>query len=579
MKKRFITIFVMVFLTLGLLTACGDLSGTYIYVGDDYAMLGEELEFDGNEMKYMDYLIAGYKIKDDEIRITAGDSVLEFEFYVDGDSIFIEGNEYAREGSDRYDEWEKEQEVKEEQERKEAREAIVIEKNEIPNPFELLFRTTTAAETTALETTTEPVPDQFPDVKPTINVNSFTTEVPEMFNRYFEVYPDRYADFDINTTVIATIDGAYEPALDQALAAGTVDLYCVESTFALKYTQGDFSSFAAPYKDLGINVDGLITAGDIAQYTIDIGTNPDGDVIGLGYQSAAGAFIYRSSIAFDTWGTDDPDIIAAKIGPGWDKFLNAAAELKDKGYGIVSGNDGLWRAVENSSSTGWVVRGELTLSPERLAFFDITKILTDNGYHNHTLEWTDSWYNDMQGIGEQPVFGFFGPAWFINYTLAPNCGGTVPGEGTYGDWRVCEPPTGFFWGGTWLLAAKDSPHKEVIGEFIEWVTLETHDMSLQYYWANGNIDISYGNKDAVTSAVVMKKSNGSLDILGGQNMFDAYIPANDLVRGDNLTEYDAEINGYFQDAVRMYAYDEADKETAITWFKQTVADNTTLIVE
>ena len=40
----------------------------------------------------------------------------------------------------------------------------------------------------------------------------------------------------------------------------------------------------------------------------------------------------------------------------------------------------------------------------------------------------------MKGIGEKPVFGFFGPAWLINYvwlaTLVDQ-----NGEGTYGDWQ------------------------------------------------------------------------------------------------------------------------------------------------
>jgi len=36
------------------------------------------------------------------------------------------------------------------------------------------------------------------------------------------------------------------------------------------------SSFAAPYEDLGIDVDAEIDAAQIAPYTVDIGTNPDG---------------------------------------------------------------------------------------------------------------------------------------------------------------------------------------------------------------------------------------------------------------------------------------------------------------
>ena len=87
--------------------------------------------------------------------------------------------------------------------------------------------------------------------------------------------------YTINATIIATTDGLYQPALDQALAAGgkdAPDMYCAESAFVLKYTQGDMASYAAPYADLGIDVAAAVPAADIAQYTVDIGTRPS-DVV------------------------------------------------------------------------------------------------------------------------------------------------------------------------------------------------------------------------------------------------------------------------------------------------------------
>ena len=165
-----------------------------------------------------------------------------------------------------------------------------------------------------------------------INVWSFTDEVPNMIDKFKETHPD--FKYDINTTIIATTEGAYQPALDQALAAGGADapdMYCAEAAFVLKYTQGDMSSFACPYEDLGIDVDKEIADAQIAQYTVDIGTNPDGKVVGLGYQATGGAFIYRRSIAKDAFGTDDPAEVAKIIGSGtqsWDKFWEAAETLK-----------------------------------------------------------------------------------------------------------------------------------------------------------------------------------------------------------------------------------------------------------
>ena len=417
-----------------------------------------------------------------------------------------------------------------------------------------------------------------------INVYAFTDEVPTMLQKYLDMHPE--FNYTLNTTIIATTDGAYQPALDQALAAGGADapdLYCAEAAFVLKYTQGDASNFAAPYADLGIDIDAKLKEANIAQYSVDIGTNGNGQVVGLGYQATGGVFIYRRSIAQDVFGTDDPAEISKIIGGGsgsWDSFFDAAEQLKGKGYGIISGDGDLWHAVENSSPTGWIVDGKLNIDPKREEFLDLSKRLKDNGYHNDTQDWQDAWFADMAGVGPKGIFGFFGPAWLINYTLAPNCGGESVGEGTYGDWAICESPIGFFWGGTWLLANKDSSKKEAVGKLIEWVTLDSSDTGLQYYWANGTmVEGQVGTKDCVASGTVMDKSDGSLDFLGGQNMFDVFVPANAYANGKNLTQYDETINQYWRDQVREYTAGNKSKEDAIKDFKQNVADNLDVTVD
>lgn len=418
-----------------------------------------------------------------------------------------------------------------------------------------------------------------PNVK-VINVWSFTKEVPEMIEKYKELHPD--FPYEIKTTIIATTDGAYQPALDQALMGGGAeapDIFCAESAFVLKYTQGDAYKYAAAYEDLGIEVDKLLKESEIAQYTVDIGTNPDGKLVGLGYQATGGAFIYRRSIAKDVWGSDDPAVIKEKVGPGWDKFFAAAADLKAKGYGIISGDGDLWHAVENSSEKGWIVDGKLTIDPKREEFLELSKKLMDNGYHNDTRDWTDAWYADMKDAGEKQIFGFFGPAWLINYVMAGNSGGAAPGEGTYGDWAVCEPPVGFFWGGTWVLANKDSKIKAAVGDILEWITLDSSEKGLQYYWANGTLNGAGGTKDTVASGAVMKKSDGALPFLGGQNMFDVFVPAGEFANGKNLTQYDETINTYWRDQVREYSAGNKTREQAIADFKQNVADNLDVIVE
>ena len=419
------------------------------------------------------------------------------------------------------------------------------------------------------------------DGKTVINVMSFTDEVPKMIARYVELHPEFAEKYDIETTIVATTDNGYQNALDAALANDEVpDIYCAEAAFILKYAQGDACAYAAAYEDLGIDVAAETEAAAIAPYTIEIGTRPsDGKLVGLGYQATGGAFIYRRSIAADVFGSDDPAVVAEAIGAGtqsWDKFFEAAAALKEKGYAIVSGDGDIWHAIENSSDSGWIVDGKLNIDPKREAFLDLSKELKDNGYHNDTQDWTEAWYADMAGIGEKPVFGFYGPAWLINYVMAGNSGGSAPGEGTYGDWGVCPSNVGFFWGGTWVLAGKNVPgtdKAEAVAEIIRWITLDASEDGLQYGWANGTWSGEQGTKDTVASGVVMDKSNGELDFLGGQNMFEAFVPANEYANGSNLTQYDEGINNYWRDAVRQYTAGELSREDAIAAFMQNVADN------
>lgn len=421
--------------------------------------------------------------------------------------------------------------------------------------------------------------------KETINVWSFTKEVPGMIEKYMEDHPEFAEKYEIKTTVIATTDGAYQPALDQALVTGGAeapDLYCAEAAFVLKYTQGDMYRYAAPYEELDMDVANAVKDAEIAQYTVDIGTNPDGNLVALGYQATGGAFIYRRSVAKDVWGTDDPKTVAEKIGSesgSWDKFFAAAEELSAKGYATISGDGDLWHAVENSSDTGWIVDEKLNIDPKREDFLNLSKKLKDEGYHNDTQDWQDAWFADMKDEGAKKTFGFFGPAWLINYTLAPNCGGEKVGEGTYGDWAVCPSPIGFFWGGTWVLANKDSRVREAVGEIINWITLDTGEEGLQYKWANGTLNGEGGTKDAVASGKVMSISDGSMDFLGGQNMFEAFVPANKYANGKNLTQYDETINIAWRDQVREFANGNKSYEDAVKDFKQNVADTLDVIAE
>jgi hypothetical protein len=422
-------------------------------------------------------------------------------------------------------------------------------------------------------TETEETMPQYGTGSEVINLWSFTNEIPNMVAKYIELNPEFGTKYTVKCTIIATDGGAYQTAIDQALAAGgdnAPDMYAAEAAFILKYSQGDCAEYAATYKDLGIDVDTKTAEAQIAPYTIDIGSR-DGEIVALGYQATGGAMIYRASIAEDVFGTSDPAEIEKIVGAGsgnWDKYWEAAAKLKEKGYVVVSGADDMWNVCEKSATKAWLDKSNnIVIAPEREAYLDIAKKLKDEGLSHDTGSWSEAWYADM---ADSNVFCFFGPAWLINYVMIGNCGGTAAGEGSYGDWRVCTPPVGFFWGGTWVLANKDTDQAEGVAELIEWITLDTSETGLQYLWANdlmGN-----GAKDTVASGVVMDKSDGTLPFCGGQNIFPAFIGGNANASGKAMTQYDEGINGYFKEAATQYANGELDRDAAIEQFKSQVTD-------
>ncbi|HOK43114.1 MAG TPA: ABC transporter substrate-binding protein [Thermoclostridium caenicola] len=413
-----------------------------------------------------------------------------------------------------------------------------------------------------------------------LNVYSASYDSFRIVEKYKELHPEFPYDLKFNT--FATMDGDFHVALDECLKANndlTPDIYFIKSVQVKRYVEGEQSHYALPYKELGIDVDNLIKEADIPQYVIDMGTNAEGQIVALGYEGTGGAFIYRRSIAKDVWGTDDPEIIKDKIGPGWDKFLEAAAQLKARGYGILSSYEDIWPPVIGSAEVPWVVDGKLTIDPKREAFLDLAKQLHDNGYTNNTEPWMGEWVADMMDAGGKKIFGYFGPSWFVNYVLNLKgaCGGEKLGEGTYGDWAVCEPPMGFFWGGEWVFVNKNSPLKEELGDLIKWITLDSSETGFQYFLANGLFDD--GIRNAVTSGAVMQKVSGTSDFVGYQDMFQVFGKAAKLANGKNITQYDEFINAYFREQVREYAEGRKTRKQAITDFKQAVMDNLGIDVE
>ncbi len=425
-----------------------------------------------------------------------------------------------------------------------------------------------------------------------INLLGWTDEQARMIEKYIETHPD--CGIKVIFKQVETTNGQYTSFLDEALTGKSdefvPDIYSAESAFVKHYSSGAMGQYALPYTDLISGLSSKILSAQIAEYTVNLGKNSSGDVVGLAYQTTGGAFIYRRSVAKQVFGTDDPELVSDAIGGGsgsWTKFFEVAETCNDKGIAILSGDASLWHPVEGSAEKGWVVDGKLHIDSKREAFLDYSKNLYVNGWTNKTEEWSEDWKADIQGKGKKPVLGFFGPAWLINYSMEPACNkdddGNVINNDT--DWAICDAPVGFLWGGTWMFANKnlksDTSEEgkrklEAIQKIIEWITLDTTEEGLQYQWANGLINNA---KDTVASKVVMEKSDGTLDFLNGQNMFDYFIPANEKAPSNLLTEYDEKINALWRFEVNKYAEGLTTREQALHNFKIAVYSELGLMSE
>ncbi|MCL1991239.1 MAG: extracellular solute-binding protein [Defluviitaleaceae bacterium] len=419
-----------------------------------------------------------------------------------------------------------------------------------------------------------------------INARAFTNEIPHAVELFMYLNPEYAERYYFDFTVISDQDNAYSIALDPALEAGGLDMphfFTAESAFVLRYTQGTMAAHALPYSELIPDLDARIAEAGIAPFTVEIGTRND-EIVGLAFQSTGGAMIYRRSIAESVFGTDDPDEIASITGEnGWDSFLDAARELESAGYAAVVGAGDLWQAIRTTGSP-WVVDGELVIDPARAEMMELHRALYEDNLMIDGGAWSDDWFAAMGGTGDRDVFSFFGPAWLINHVMVNNVGDT------YGDWAVAVPPAGFFWGGTWVMANANVPEeiRGVLGAVIEWITLDATTNGFQYKFANGTFeralyDAGITNdysaaKDVVASSVVMDLADGTIPLLGGQDMFAVFAPAASYATGAALTQYDVDINNWFLDQSEQYAIGEKTFEEAMNDFKQMVADNTTIIV-
>lgn len=389
--------------------------------------------------------------------------------------------------------------------------------------------------------------------------------------KIIDLYAQKYWDFEYELEIY---DDSWRFGQDDIVRlvreefdknGGTdVDLYILPSWRMQDFVKGEYAKFACTYKELGIDVDEAVNKADIPRCIIEDGSNPDGELVALPYQARTVLFLYRRSVAREVWGTDDPDAIAEIIGSGtqkWDKFTEAAETLYEHEYYIVPGFYDLAFMVDASPAYDPGPLESFEIPQQWIAFMDVSKHFLESGYIKHTITGWHEWFLDLDDQNDK-VFGFLYPTDDFQSIIFKE---------TAGDWAACIPPFNTRMPyNSGIMVSKNSPHKELLGPLVKWITLDASDDGLQYILASGTSGIpnkEYGyidEKYSVISGTVMKKVDGSRNLLGGQNInpmvHKALKESRGLHRSDFLT---IDLFTGWRDAVHAYLEDEKDREAAI----------------
>jgi len=388
----------------------------------------------------------------------------------------------------------------------------------------------------------------------TLVVWSFTNEIERMIEM-----------FDVEAAIGMEIDYTLIPSdqftdrLDPALLAGVrvaPDVFALESAFVRAYIESG----------LLLDLTELYEAvrNSVIRYPVEIATH-NGRVYGMSWQAAPGAMFFRRSIARELLGTDDPAVVQTYF-DNWYLFLETAQRMSDDSGGrvvVVSAVDDLGFPFYASRDRPWVVDGELYVDPVLLDYMRIARTLRDNGLDGRAMQWSESWFAGMRGeladeLGNRiDVFSYFLPTWGLHYVLAEQAPETA------GDWAMIPGPASWFWGGTWLVAYRDTRHPEVAKEFIRLLTTNEDNL---YRWATETGDF-VNNLNVINRILETGTPNA---FLGGQDHYAEFAAMAPYIDGSIIQGTDQTIQSLFLEAVNQYVHAESTMEEALDMFRAQV---------
>ena len=228
---------------------------------------------------------------------------------------------------------------------------------------------------------------------------------------------------------------------------------------------------------------------------------------------------------------------------------------------MTSSVNDTYRVFSNNVSSPWVVDGKITVDDNIKNWVDMSKEMVDASETGTAELWSDDWSKGF--FADSNVFAYFGPAWFIDFSMSADQDGSV---GKDGGWAATEGPQGFYWGGTWITAATGTDNPTLVADIMRTMTTNV-DVMEEIVKA----DNDFVNNKPAMEAMAADESYGDA-VLGGQNPLAMFCAGADKIDLSNMSIYDQGCNEEFQNAMKNYFEGNATYEEALDLFNKAVVE-------
>ena len=410
----------------------------------------------------------------------------------------------------------------------------------------------------------------------TLSVNTET--IAEVENTKFYIYSQddtmqkhlqqAFADNQqaLNRLEFVTIEEseAYYSTIEQLLQAPDAedypDMFCWDSSEGIAYVSSE---------DLLPVTNCNVTKEDLAgmySYTTGLATDSlSGAVQGVTEQINPGCFFYRSDLASELLGVNSPEEMQEKLA-GWDSFLQTADEVNSKSGGAVkllASYEDVKPVFERSKTTPWVNEEQLFgMSGTMFDYMDVSRALVQGELTAGIVLETPAWY---AGIAGDTVMGYFATDELTPETLGDYCSGTAGGEGSFGQWQMCQGPVAYYLKTTYMSATSGCSDTAFAGEIMKTLCCDKEEML-----KNANSEnIMPNHIDAMQE--LAGSSNGAYEWLAGQNSIELRAAIAQTIMGTSVSKYDSKIDELLAEQITEYAAGTKDKVTAMSDFMAAVA--------